>query len=247
MTAGFLLLAGILIPLLAMKAGITVLEKSGDLATIKAVSASFFPGTASPKWIYLREIPVLPLTAGFFCSWAAACALSLPAARFFAGFRDAGASRLWLAWAYAAPMAFAGLLLYFPELRSCEKKSAGLGRWTKAPVFLGALGLTALWGPALGLAFLLHAFYLLDRRRDCPDCDKAKGELWSEPKPWLWLGVMGLCGLAASLERPGARWDARLSHAALLGICGAGLGVLSIFGRIGLALYLTGRQSGRQS
>jgi len=247
MNIGLLLLAGILVPLLAMKAGITVLEKFGDLVTIKAVSASFFPGTASPKWIYLREIPVLPLAAGIFCSWAAACALSLPAARFFAEFGGVGAPRPWIAWAYVAPMAFAGLLLYFPELRSCEKKSAGLWAWTKAPVFVGALGLTALWGEVIGLAFLLHGFYLLDRRRDCPDCDKAKDELWSEPKPWLWLGVMGLCGLAASIERSGLPWDARLSHAALLGVCGAGLGVLSILGRIGLSLYLTGRQSGRQS
>jgi len=236
MNIGLLLLAGIFVPLLAMKAGITALEKLGDVITIKAVSASFFPGTVSPAWIYLREIPVLPVAAGIFCSWAVACALSLPAARFFAELGGVGASRLWIAWAYAAPMVFAGLLLYFPELRSCEKKSTGIWTWIGAPVFLGALGLTALWGEVLGLAFLLHAFYLLDRRRDCPDCEKGRNELWSEPKPWLWLGVMGLCGLAASLERSGAPWDAALKHAAVLGAYGAALGVLSILGRIGLSL-----------
>ncbi|MDE2314340.1 MAG: hypothetical protein KGL04_09220 [Elusimicrobia bacterium] len=236
MNIWLLLIAGVLIPLLAMKAGITALEKSGNFITIKAVSASFFPGTASPAWIYLREIPVLPLAVGIFCSWAAACALGLAAARLFAGFGSAVAARFVIAWAYAVPMLGAGLILYFPELRSCGKKGAGLRTWAKAPVFLGVLGLTALWSEVFGLAFLLHAFYLLDRHRDCPDCETAKNELWSEPKPWLWLGLMGLCGLAVSLERSSLPWSAALKHAGVLGACGAALGALSILGRIGLAL-----------
>ena len=236
MNIWLLLLVGVLVPLLAIKAGITALEKSGNLITIKAVSASFFPGTASPAWIYLREVPVLPLAAGFFCSWAVACALALAAARFFAEFGSADAARFLIAWAYAVPMVCAGLLLYFPDLRSCGQKRAGLWSWTKAPAFLCALGLTTLWSEVFGLALLLHAFYLLDRHRDCPDCETAKHELWSEPKPWLWLGLMGLCGLAASLECSGLPRDAALKHVALLGAYGAALGALSIFGRIGLSM-----------
>ncbi|MHB2025178.1 MAG: hypothetical protein ACYCPQ_00865 [Elusimicrobiota bacterium] len=217
-------------------------------------------GFLNQSWPYLREVPVLPLGIGIACAAAAAYMGGL-AACVTAGFALGSAGWQWSAWALAAPAIVSTTALYFPTISSCpqifNRPIVLRGLFQAAlffvivilifsPIVRGALlhhsilpvalwWVPWFWRVILGFAFLFHAFFLIHRRRDCPDCERAKGESLNDPKPWLAAGIIGPAGISAAIGVAGGipAWSGAV-HAVAAVVFGSILGALSIGMRVWL-------------
>lgn len=79
----------------------------------------------------------------------------------------------------------------------------------------------------LGFPALLYAFFLLERRLDCPDC-RGGGKGQEDPRIWLLLGLVGSCGVVGAVGGPGVALAMALSQTAVAVVLGAFIGAVGI-------------------
>lgn len=80
----------------------------------------------------------------------------------------------------------------------------------------------------IGFPALLQAFFLLERRLDAADPPGAGPEVFSDPRGWLLVGLLGPSGIITALGHPGAPLSMMLGQTVVVVLLGSLLGVVLI-------------------
>lgn len=239
-------LLGILGPLLAARAGLLALKRARTAALARLPVAS----------------PVIQLAAGMAGAAAGAVLAGLAArvlsspgsAESWAFWAMSGPMLIGLLTLYTIdleewrknlglPLSYGGclkglalsaglVLLFFPRwvLAQAAGFSAGPG-----PLAAAFWWVPWRWREILiGFPCLLHAFFLVNWRLDCPDCESRQGSPLSDPRAWFLLGLLGPIGVITALGKGAVPAGLALRHTILALLMGSLFGGLSIAARLRL-------------